>query len=189
MAKVLYKQGTKADYLGLPERLDTALYFCIDTRELYKGNDLFTDGVRFVASFSELPEFTAAADGKLYYCNDTGCGYVVNDERNDWIQVIFGVDNETIGISEIGLLKVKAVPLVSVTGLEERLAEIEQKIITGGGDTPIATQTTLGIVKGSDEISVGEDGSLSVSVISQEKVGGLEERLNSLENNMNWGNI
>ena len=44
--KVRYKQGTKQQYLALPERLSNALYWCTDTRELFKGDQLYSDGVR-----------------------------------------------------------------------------------------------------------------------------------------------
>ena len=38
MTKVLFKFGTKAQYLALEEKLDNALYFLTDTGELYKGS-------------------------------------------------------------------------------------------------------------------------------------------------------
>ena len=72
-AEVLYRQGTKEEYMSLPVRLANALYFCTDTKELFKGDDLYSDGMRVVASFSDLPIFTQAAANKLYVCTDTGC--------------------------------------------------------------------------------------------------------------------
>ncbi len=180
MAKVLYKQGTKATYLNLPERVSTALYFCTDTHELYRGNDLYTDGIRKVANFALLPEPIAAADGKLYFCEDSGCGYILNDERNGWTQVIFGVDNKTVEVGTDGLLRVKAIPISSVSGLDDKLAEIEQKIICGGGQVSIATQDSVGIVKGSSEISIAEDGAMSITGVDADRVNFGKEKLDAV---------
>lgn len=129
MAKVLYKVGTKATYLSLATRQDNALYFCTDTRELFKGNDLYSDGLRIVANYDALPEFAKAADGILYFCKDTGCGYVLNETRDGWLSVVHGVDNETVEINAGGLIAVKAVPLTKVTGLTDKLQAIDQKIL------------------------------------------------------------
>lgn len=128
--KVLYKQGTKATYLGLLERQSNALYFCVDTRELYKGDDLYTDGIRFVANFAALPAYDKAADAKIYFCEDSGCGFVLNESRDGWVTVIHGVDNTTIGYNADGLLTVKSVPIGSVVGLSDELQRIEGLIDT-----------------------------------------------------------
>ena len=129
MAKVRYVQGKKASYLALGSYDPLALYFCTDTKELYKGADLYSDGLRLVASYSSLPAFSAAADGIIYFCEDNGCGYVLNSLRTAWIPVIYGVDNETIGLNANGMMAVKAVPISSVTGLTEQLTAVDQKII------------------------------------------------------------
>ena len=130
-AKVSYKQGTKQTYLNLETRLSNALYFCTDTKELFKGDDLYSDGLRIVKSYAALPEFASAADGILYFCADSGSGYVLNEERNAWLQVIHGVDNETIGISAEGFMQIKAVPIAAVSGLEARLAAVENAAVGG----------------------------------------------------------
>lgn len=191
MAKkvVVRRQGTKAEYLALTQRPDNVLYFCTDTGELYRGDTLYTDGVRKINSNEDLPELDAAADGKMYYCADTHCGYVLKNDRTGWEQIIFGVDDETVEISENGLIKVKAVPLDSVTGLRGKLIEIEQKINSGGGDVGMATDELAGIVKGSDEIKVGEDGTMTINEIALEKVTGLDDRLNGVEAAIVWENM
>lgn len=146
--KVIYKRGTKETYLSLPSYDINTLYYCDDTHELFKGDHPYTDALRFVATYNDLPlvEFfksiapnenveevelaaiVKAADGKLYICEDTGNGYVLNATRTDWKQVIFGVDNETVEINETGLIAVKAIPLEKVTGLSDRLAHIEETV-------------------------------------------------------------
>lgn len=176
--KVLYKQGTKKTYLSLLERLPNALYFCTDTKELFRGDDLLSDGVRLVATYSELPSFEHAADGILYVCKDSGCGYVLNDTRDSWVIVVRGVDGKTIGISDDGLLAVKSVPIEFVTGLESRLVAVEKAVVAGA---PIATNKVPGIVKPGDEFSVADDGSMAITAIPQSKVSGLEKRLSDLE--------
>lgn len=126
-AKVSYKQGTKKTYKSLPSHLSNALYFCTDTKELFKGDDLYSDGLRLVASYSALPKFESAAEGILYYCEDGKCGYVLNAAGDGWTEVIFGVDNESVEINSSGLVAVKAVPVGKVAGLSEKLQEIDKK--------------------------------------------------------------
>lgn len=170
MAKVIYKQGTKATYLSLLEKKSNALYFCTDTRELFKGNDLYSDGLRIVDTYSMLPEFSVAADSILYFCLDNGCGYVLSASRDTWIPVIHGVDGVTIDISDSGLMYVKSIAIEAVQGLTDRLAEIEKRA-----------------VKGSDEISIAEDGTLQLIAVPQSKVIGLEDRLAEIEKSLIGG--
>ena len=55
--------GTKANYAALATKSEDALYFCTDTRELFKGSTLYTEPVRFLSG-SDLP--AAKAQGVLY---------------------------------------------------------------------------------------------------------------------------
>ncbi len=65
--------------------------------------------------------------------------------------------------------------IADVTGLQDALdIKLESDDLPG-----IATGVTTGIVKGSSEISVGEDGALTVASIAQDKVSGLTEVLAS----------
>lgn len=178
--KVSYKQGTKETYLGLKERSPSALYFCTDTRELYKGDDLYSDGLRIVENFAALPAFQAAADGILYFCADSGCGYTLNKARNAWLQVIFGVDQETLEINESGLMQVKAVPVDKITGLDDHIGTIVEKAV-GNLDLGVATPDKAGTVKPSSDFEVGADGTLSLAPIEISKIDGLEDRLSNVE--------
>ena len=68
--------------------------------------------------------------------------------------------------------------IADVTGLQTALdAKLESDDLPG-----IATGEATGIVKGSSEISVGEDGALTVASIAQDKVSGLTEALASKVN-------
>lgn len=121
--KVAYKQGTKATYLGLTEYPENYLFWCTNTRELFKGSQLYTDGVRWVDSFKMLPAFVSAADGKLYMCRDTQRGYVLNETRDGWDLAIHGPDNDTIEFNEKGNLSVKKVPVEKVPDFAEKVQE------------------------------------------------------------------
>ena len=178
MAKVRYVQGKKASYLALGKYDPLALYFCTDTKELFKGDQLYSDGVRIVLNYESLPAFNVAADGILYYCKTNGCGYVLNEERNGWLSVIHGVDNETIEFNDYGLMSVMAVPIAKVTGLAEELQRIEAVALKGGS---IATAETPGVIKPGSEFSVSADGTLSLTAVEIAKVEGLEERLSAVE--------
>lgn len=179
MAKVDYRHGTKQTYLGLTERLDTALYFCTDTRELFKGDDLYSAGLRMVSGYEALPEYTVAADGILYLCEDSGEGYVLSDSRDSWVQVIYGVDDDTVHINTDGLIAVKAVKLTQVTGLADELNGIKELI--NESKAPTASADTAGIVKIGEEFGISDDGTISLKAIPVNKVTGLEEKLSSLE--------
>ena len=54
--------GTKAAYTTIASKSEDALYFCTDTRELFKGSALYTEPVRFLSG-SDLP--AAKAQGVL----------------------------------------------------------------------------------------------------------------------------
>lgn len=180
MANVRYIQGLKATYLGLSERLSNALYFCTDTKELFKGDDLYSDGVRLVANYEALPEYAVAADGILYVCEDNSTGYVLNSARDGWIQVVYGVDNETIEITG-GLMAVKAVPAAKVTGLSDELQSVVSEAITNG-EFGVASSDSAGMVKpDSEQFTVAEDGSLTLTAVEITAVTGLEDRLSNIE--------
>lgn len=178
MAKVRYVQGKKASYLALGSYDPLALYFCTDTNELFKGDKLYSDGVRIIENDAALPPFGVAADGILYFSKENGCGYVLNEERNGWIKMFHGADNETIGLNENGLYAVKSVPIGSVSGLDTELKRIEAIAVSGSS---IATPEKVGIVKPGEEFSVASDGTLTLVSIGIEKVVDLAERLSAVE--------
>ena len=79
MAKLIYK-GLKA---SLPtERNVDSFYLCTDTRELYFGNELYTEPVRFY----ETTKPESPAQGVLYVDTTTGSGDVWNGKA--WSNVI-----------------------------------------------------------------------------------------------------
>lgn len=88
MANVRFVRTTQNKQNNREEYDDNALYFCTDSGALYRGNQLLSDGIRTVASYSELPDFSIAADGIIYYTLDTKNGYLLNETRDKWILVI-----------------------------------------------------------------------------------------------------
>ena len=89
MANVRFIKTTKQKYLNRDVYDSTALYFCEDTGEIFKGNILFTDGIRVVPTHADLPECPCAADGVVYYVADTKNGYMMSPDRTQWLQTIY----------------------------------------------------------------------------------------------------
>lgn len=58
--------GTQASYNALGTYDEEALYFCSDTRNIYKGSQLYTDGIRRVTTRPQNP-----ATGILYFVTST----------------------------------------------------------------------------------------------------------------------
>ena len=99
MANVVFVRTTKAKQVNREVYNENALYFCTDSAELYRAGQLLTDGVRLVATYSDLPAFEVAADGKLYFVEETKNGYVLNLTRDGWVQVVYApdaIEDETI---------------------------------------------------------------------------------------------
>ena len=88
MANVRFISTTQEKQNNREEYDYNALYFCKDSGVLYRGNQLLSDGVRIVSSYSDLPEFNVAADGIIYYTEDTQNGYLLNSTRDGWVKVI-----------------------------------------------------------------------------------------------------
>ena len=82
MANVRFVRTTKAKQINRQEYDNNALYFCTDSGELYRSNQLLSDGIRTVQSYAELPEFVEAADGVMYYTEDTQRGYILSPTRD-----------------------------------------------------------------------------------------------------------
>lgn len=136
--RVKYAYGKKDSYINkVTVKDDMTLYFCTDTHELFKGENLYSDGLRLADTYKDLPEFKLAADGTLYFCKDNGCGYVLNETRDGWIPVIHGVDNETIEVNDNGLLAVKSVEIERVNGLKDTLDNIEKHILDIDKELPV----------------------------------------------------
>lgn len=115
---VLFVRTTKQKQLARETYDNNALYFCIDSKEFYRADQLLSDGVRVVASYDSLPTFDVAADGILYFVEDTKNGYVVNTARNGWLQVVYAPTGGDINTDDV-VLTVKEEILQTVYTKEE----------------------------------------------------------------------
>ena len=68
---VAYRFGTQAKYDALGEYSDRTLYFCTDTKKLYRGSEDYTEMIRVSDNVPALP---TGAKGILYIQPD-GNGY------------------------------------------------------------------------------------------------------------------
>ena len=83
--------GRKSEYVSIPKHNPIGLYFCADTRELFLGDKLLSDGLRVVPTFADLPSISEhkAAEGVIYFVAATKNGYVLPRGGYDWLQVIY----------------------------------------------------------------------------------------------------
>jgi hypothetical protein len=96
--------GYKSEYVSIQKHNPTGLYFCADTRELFLGDRLLSDGLRVVATFADLPSISdnLAAEGVIYFVEATKNGYVLPRGGSEWLQVIYAPTNgngETVDLS------------------------------------------------------------------------------------------
>lgn len=103
MANVRFIKTTKTKYINRDTYDPNALYFCEDTNEIYKGANIYTDGIRVVPTRNDLPSLTCAADGVVYYITETRNGYTLSPDRTEWLQTIYApvTDAYTVPESEI----------------------------------------------------------------------------------------
>lgn len=104
MAKnVRFIRTTKDKWLARDTYDPLALYFCEDTQEMCKGDQVLTDGIRVVQTKADLPQCPYAADGVIYYIAETKSGYMMSPDRTKWLQTIYAPikDATTIPESEI----------------------------------------------------------------------------------------
>ena len=132
MANVRFIQTTKEKWLNRDAYDSTALYFCVDTGEMFKGDILFTDGVRIVPTRADLPDCPCAADGILYYVADTKNGYMMSPDRTEWLQTIYAPVTDVTSIPEGEEYNV-VTTVGAVRDMEKEIyAYIDEQIATGG---------------------------------------------------------
>ena len=83
--------GRKEEYVSIPKHNPIGLYFCADTRELFLGDKLLSDGLRVVQTATDLPSISEhkAAEGVIYFVAATKNGYVLPRGGSEWLQVIY----------------------------------------------------------------------------------------------------
>lgn len=152
---VKFVRTTKEKWLNRDTYDNNALYFCIDTQELYVGDKIFTDGIRVIPSRNDLPECPSAPDGVLYYIKDTKNGYVISPSRDSWIQVIYAPAADAYTVPEEDIYTTVAT-VGAVRDIEAKIYERIDNIDSGIGNL-IPVDGTISIVN-------AEDGNKSISV-------------------------
>ena len=148
---VRFFKGTKAQYLALSTpRNQDALYFCIDTQELYMGDLLLSDGIRVVPTHDDLPELSAAADGIVYYVHDSHNGYMVSPDRTEWLQTIYAPAMDAYEVPEDEIYKT-VTTVGAVRDIEAKIYQRIDEVASGGalsGLTPVDGTINLTDVAG-----------------------------------------
>lgn len=155
MAKnVKFIRTTKEKWLNRDSYDPYALYFCEDTHEMCKGDKVLTDGMRVVPTRADLPECPYAADGIVYYVEDTRSGYMMSPDRTEWLQTIYAPikDVSTIPESEI----YNTVTTVgAVRDIEKKIYERIDEIAVGGGGTTNLTPVDGSLIIKDNTIDIG----------------------------------
>lgn len=134
MANVRFVRTTQSKQNNRGEYDNNTLYFCTDSGALYRGAQLLSDGARIVSSYSELPEFDIAADGIIYYTEDTQNGYLLNSTRDNWVKVI------SAPVTDIGSVSPEDADKIPITvgGLIDAINEtkdyVDEKISLSSGN-------------------------------------------------------
>lgn len=100
MANVRFVRTTKEKWLKKESYDSLALYFCEDTKEIFKGSQVYTDGIRVIPTKADLPECPCAADGVVYYITETKSGYMLSPDRTEWLQTIYAPVTDVTSIPE-----------------------------------------------------------------------------------------
>lgn len=136
MANVRFFKGLKETYLNLATpRNEDALYFCIDTQELFLGDKILSDGARIVPTYDDLPACLCAADGVIYYTADTHNGYMLNQARDGWMQVVYAPITDVNSVPEEDADKVTATVGAVIEAKQELKAYVDEQVSTGGAGT------------------------------------------------------
>lgn len=152
---VKFVRTTKEKWLKRDTYDSNALYFCIDTQELYVGDKIFTDGIRIIPSRNDLPECPCAPDGVLYYTEDTKNGYMISPSRDGWIQTIYAPVTDAYTVPEEDMYTT-VTTVGAVRDIEKKIYERIDNIDSGIGD--------LIPIDGTISITNDEDGNKSIGV-------------------------
>lgn len=157
MANVRFIQTTKQKWLDKSVYDPAALYFCMDTGEIFKGSVLFTEGVKLVPTRDNLPSFECAADGVLYYIVDTRAGFMISPNRDAWLQTIYAPIDDVNSIPEGEEYNV-VTTVGAVRDIEKKLYDRIDEVVSGDGLsalTPVdGTISIVDVVGGGKSIGV-----------------------------------
>lgn len=133
MANVRFIRTTKQKYVNKDAYDENALYFLTDTAEFARAGQILSDGARIVPTYADLPEFNLAADGVIYFTMDTNNAYIVNPDRNGWIQVIYAPAKNIDEVPEEMAGEVVATVAAVLSVEEELKTYVAETAVTVGG--------------------------------------------------------
>jgi hypothetical protein len=133
MANVRFIKTTKPKYLSRDTYDPTALYFCEDTGEMFKGQVLFTEGVKIVATRDNLPSFECAADGVVYYVAETKAGFMLSPTRDAWLQTIYAPVTDAYTIPEDEMYTT-VTTVGAVRDIEKKIYDYIDQEVSGSSD-------------------------------------------------------
>ena len=165
MAKnVRFIRTTKEKWLNRDSYDPLALYFCEDTHEMCKGDKVLTDGIRLVPTKADLPECPFAADGVVYYVEDTKNGYIMSPDRTRWIQTIYAPAEDVTTIPESEIYNT-VTTVGAVRDIESAIyAYIDQNLSSGSISNLVPVDGTIAITD-------TEDGGKAIGVAISAKEG------------------
>ena len=140
MANVRFKAGLLKD---LPQtRESNTLYFVTDTRQLFKGNDLYSDPFRVVSSLPAEPQA-----GVLYLLNGGAKAYT----GSDWVDVSLPVTNDPTSKDTGVVLSAYAVD----QAIQEAISNAGSGDVSNCINTIVSTAAgTITVTKGSTDESI-----------------------------------
>lgn len=133
MANVRFVRTTKQKYVNKDIYDEDALYFLTDTAEFARAGQILSDGARIVPTYADLPGFDFVADGVIYFTMDTNNAYIMNPERNGWIQVIYAPAKSVDEVPEEMADEVVATVAAVLSVEEELKAYVAETAVTVGG--------------------------------------------------------
>ena len=131
MANVRFYSGTRAQYDALLTHNPLALYFCDDTGELFKGDICLSDGIRIVPTRADLPECSCAADGIVYFIDETKSGFMVSPDRTEWLQTIYAPVTDAYSIPEEEMYTT-VTTVGAVRDIEKKIYDRIAEVASGG---------------------------------------------------------
>lgn len=148
--KVLY-YGTQANYELIENKDSSVLYFCTDTKKIYKGTIDFTDSVVYAASKDDL---TSPIIGKLYVFS--GSGTCETYDGANWHVVSYPIVTTIgLGANDTSVPSAKAVKdyVDGIATGADVVKSIAQKTTQEGGET-VPVRGTFTYTTGDD---IGHD--------------------------------
>lgn len=90
----ILKYGTKANYLAIQNKSADVLYFCTDSKEIFKGTINMTDNIVYLGNADTKPTAANAIPGKLYFNGVNGSNTWEVSDGNAWKVISYPIVTE-----------------------------------------------------------------------------------------------